>query len=763
MAKSNPPSPSRIKNVILAFFFSISTVTFYSVICVLLSYAVLDFISPHPGISFAQNKEDLSDFQIVRDEAQATFFAPLGDANFQSKGGRVPNSEIPWDPSTNKGARALQLLSKRRFPLIRSPDLPMGWQGMTPPPNLTWPSPSAIQAHAGNVSKPLQGGQLYGHPSGTDGGSTAYPWSSLPRHTWDPASANFTSTSLRRIQWQGFQDRTLWDTAHMMVVTRERQEWVTRAFSHAWEGYKKYAWGFDEVKPLTNRGVNTFAGWGATIMQCLDTLLIMNMTREYNYARTHVRAVDWSSAVTVAVTADTKHAVRSSPPLNILELVVRYLGALLSAYDLSGDPLMLSKAEELATWILPAFGTQTGIPMENYVIGSNPVGSPTGPTHLAAAYGFILEFTRLSQVTRKDYYINIAQRASEFLSSDKFDSTTRLGTLLPNKLDPENTRNLAGVYNLGHQSKTYYEYLLKQQMLLISNTPGAYDSFALAVDSMHQFLSQKIQLQPNSEALTIFGEQDNTGGQPVYKPSLSQESCSSAAFIGLGSRVLGRQKDLDNALQVSDTCLWAYDANPTGLASEALLLDPSQSDRWGQVESENTTSNSLAGKPMPGVKIEKPQFFAGPNTIEAVFYMWRLTGERRWQDKGWEMFTSWVQECITDTGFAELENASYLSEAALNDSQGAYVLAETFKYYYLLFSDPNYISLDEYVFNTASHPFRMPINSSTAKSLWEGPQEAIDSEFNPPPENQLKSHQTLNLGNNGSWGTALQQWSWTGK
>lgn len=30
---------------------------------------------------------------------------------------------------------------------------------------------------------------------------------------------------------------------------------------------------------------------------------------------------------------------------------------------------MLIKAEELARWILPAFGTKTGIPFENYQIG----------------------------------------------------------------------------------------------------------------------------------------------------------------------------------------------------------------------------------------------------------------------------------------------------------------------------------------------------------------------------------------------------------
>lgn len=35
-----------------------------------------------------------------------------------------------------------------------------------------------------------------------------------------------------------------------------------------------------------------------------------------------------------------------------------------------------------------------------------------------------------------------------------------------------------------------------------------------------------------------------------------------------------------------------------------------------------------------------------------------------------------------------------------------FLLAETFKYLYLLFSPPNVISLDEYVLNTEAHPLR---------------------------------------------------------
>lgn len=39
------------------------------------------------------------------------------------------------------------------------------------------------------------------------------------------------------------------------------------------------------------------------------------------------------------------------------------------------------------------------------------------------------------------------------------------------------------------------------------------------------------------------------------------------------------------------------------------------------------------------------------------------------------------------------------------DSMESFLFAETFKYLYLLFSPPEIISLDKFVFNTEAHPF----------------------------------------------------------
>lgn len=48
------------------------------------------------------------------------------------------------------------------------------------------------------------------------------------------------------------------------------------AFKHSWNGYKKYAWGHDNVKPISRRYHEWF-GLGLTIVDSLDTMYIMGL------------------------------------------------------------------------------------------------------------------------------------------------------------------------------------------------------------------------------------------------------------------------------------------------------------------------------------------------------------------------------------------------------------------------------------------------------------------------------------------------------
>lgn len=57
-----------------------------------------------------------------------------------------------------------------------------------------------------------------------------------------------------------------------------RQKAIVRAFQHSWDGYKKYAWGHDNVKPIS-KGYHEWFGLGLTIVDSLDTMYIMGLDK----------------------------------------------------------------------------------------------------------------------------------------------------------------------------------------------------------------------------------------------------------------------------------------------------------------------------------------------------------------------------------------------------------------------------------------------------------------------------------------------------
>ena len=73
---------------------------------------------------------------------------------------------------------------------------------------------------------------------------------------------------------------------------------MVEAARHSWAGYAKYAWGADELKPLQQQGKNLFGGMGATIIDSLDTLWLMELREQFQEAR------DWvANELTFAVYA----------------------------------------------------------------------------------------------------------------------------------------------------------------------------------------------------------------------------------------------------------------------------------------------------------------------------------------------------------------------------------------------------------------------------------------------------------------------------
>jgi len=96
-----------------------------------------------------------------------------------------------------------------------------------------------------------------------------------------------------------------------------------------------------------------------------------------------------------------------------------------------------------------------------------------------------------------------------------------------------------------------------------------------------------------------------------------------------------------------------------------------------------------------------------PETVETLFYLWRITKDPIYREWGWEIFQAFEKHCKVESGgYAGLHNVASPNPPK-DDTQQTFFLAETLKYLYLLFCPDNVIPLDEYVFNTEAHPFRI--------------------------------------------------------
>lgn len=109
-------------------------------------------------------------------------------------------------------------------------------------------------------------------------------------------------------------------------------------------------------------------------------------------------------------------------------------------------------------------------------------------------------------------------------------------------------------------------------------------------------------------------------------------------------------------------------------------------------------------------KIGDRRFLLRPEAIESIFILYRITGDSALQDAAWRMFTAITNATETQVAHSAIEDVMVEDASSTKklDECESFWMAETLKYFYLIFSEPGVVSLDEYVFNTEAHPLRRP-------------------------------------------------------
>ncbi|CAL8317830.1 unnamed protein product [Lota lota] len=454
----------------------------------------------------------------------------------------------------------------------------------------------------------------------------------------------------------------------------DRQEAVRQAFRHAWMGYKSFAWGHDELKPVSK----TFAEWfglGLTLVDALDTMWILGLKEEFSEARGWVEK-DLSFSKNVDV--------------NLFESTIRVLGGLLSTYHLTADQLFLEKAIDMGSRLMPAFNTPSKIPYSDVNIGKGTAHPPrwTTDSTVAEVTSIQLEFRELSRLTQDPQY------------KDAVNEVTRLVHNLAGKKDGlvpmfinTNTGHFShkGVFTLGARTDSYYEYLLKQWIQGGKTEDSLLEDYLHALEGVRKHLLR--QSGPNK--LTFVGELSHNR----FNPKMDHLVCFLPGTLALGAHHGLPGDHMDLAQQLMETCHQMYVQMETGLSPEIAQFNLHPATDGRDIDVKTPDRHNLLR----------------PETVESLFYLYRFTKDPKYQDWGWDILQSFNKHTkVASGGYTSINNVRDPVNPGARDKMESFFLGETLKYLFLLFSnDTDLLSLDKFVFNTEAHP--LPIWPSPPK------------------------------------------------
>jgi mannosyl-oligosaccharide alpha-1,2-mannosidase len=375
--------------------------------------------------------------------------------------------------------------------------------------------------------------------------------------------------------------------------------------SRAWAGYKKYAWMHDELTPVTKKSKDPFCGWAATLVDSLDTLWIMGLKEEFDDAVEAVKDIDFT----------TTH--RDEIP--VFETIIRYLGGLVGAYDVTGNDakyrVLLDKAVELAEILMGVFDTPNRLPILYYrwkpVYNVDPKRASTN-AGVAELGSMSLEFTRLAQLTgEQKYYDAIARVTDAFEELQNREGATAIPGIFPEHLDasgcnrsaplpstngarapdglPENwacapqgltaggwRSGGGGSYSMGGSQDSTYEYFPKQYLMLGGLEPKYRTMHEKTADAVKEYLLFRPMAQGDPDILfsAKVTSTDGTAEKMSYEWETTHLTCFLGGTFGLGGKIFNRPEDVEIGKKLTDGCVWAYDVMPTGVMPEHGSLLP---------------------------------------------------------------------------------------------------------------------------------------------------------------------------------------------
>lgn len=379
-----------------------------------------------------------------------------------------------------------------------------------------------------------------------------------------------------------------------------------------------------------------------------------------------------------------------------------------------------------------AFDTPNRLPITRWSKLDGEVAS--GSTVVAEIGSVSLEFTRLSQLTGDPKYFDAVQRITNYLTDQQMK--TKLPGLFPTIVNArEADFTSTAIFTIGGMADSLFEYLPKQFLLLggrLDQYRHLYENAFAAIKAFILFRP----MTPTDEDIVFAGTIRSFSSLKLeLDPQMQHLACFAGGMFALASKIFDRPADLELAARLTNGCLWAGKSTASGLMPELFhaipcsggLEDacPWKEETWSDDMFRRNSNDYQGGdkwlpkqervklkqerlRLAPGVSaIASRQYFLRPEVIESLFVMYRTTGNGHWREEAWLLFQAITKFTRTEIAFAGLDDVSS-NQSRHVDRMESFWLAETLKYFYLIFSEPEVASLDEYVFNTEAHPFRRP-------------------------------------------------------
>ncbi|CAF0742825.1 unnamed protein product [Adineta ricciae] len=463
-------------------------------------------------------------------------------------------------------------------------------------------------------------------------------------------------------------------TVHSMTSEEKDQLrlQVIDMFKHGYNSYMKYAFPADELMPLSCKGRyrgsepsrgdidDALGNFSLTLVDSLDTLAVMGMFDEFEHAvRQVIQYVSFDRDVIVSV----------------FETNIRMIGGLLGGhicakYIHARHPSHLSwyrdellvLAHDLGIRLLPAFNTTSGLPLPrvNLRYGIDLTLSKSDQerfTCTACAGTLILEWATLSRLTGNHLFEQYADRAMSYLWERRHRQSNLMGTIL----NVHSGDWIVRESGIGAGIDSYYEYLFKAYVLLGEKNNDYLSRFEEHYSSIMSYVQRGVAMV-------------NVHMHQPYRSTKNHMDALLAFWPGL--QVMAG--DIKSAIEMHE-----------------MLYQVVQKHKF--LPEAFTTDYGIHWKSHP----LRPEF------VESTYFLYKATGDPHYLEVGRTILTNLEEHTRVPCGYAALSDVSTVQK---EDRMDSFVLAETFKYLYLLFdSIPHrYIDIDQFLFTTEAH--LLPLN-----------------------------------------------------